>query len=370
MLQSPSLARSLAPSPLPAQAPALPQPLALALALALTLTRPSYLLPSTPRRRIYAPRQRPPVIHPFHRAAHPSRPPCKGPASIPDLRVFFGLPISGSAGPLPLGPAERSGISRSWVWAVGVGGGIFVLVKRASARAQELMGAIDAQADAGIAEHSQRFFKTGRGEYGEGDVFVGVRVPQVRRICRDYRDLTIDQMDLVLASPVHEHRLAALVILSEQARRARKRGDTAAQRAFCEFYLARAEQVNNWDLVDLSAREVAGEYLRDTGDEKRVRQLARSQDLWERRIAIIASWAWIKAGDLALTFELAEFLAGDHEDLIHKATGWMLRECGKADEQALEAFLASEAPRLPRTTLRYAIEKLPEPRRRHWLATA
>ena len=235
-------------------------------------------------------------------------------------------------------------------------------------RADELMAEIVAAGDAAIARHSRRFFKTGPGEYGEGDVFAGVRVPETRRICRAYRDLPLSELDRVLASPVHEHRLAALVIITEQAARARKRGEIATRRELCEFYLARSDRVNNWDLVDLSCREIVGEYLRDTNGVARLRRLARSRSLWERRIAMIGSSAWIRAGELDLPFELAAELLDDPEDLMHKAVGWMLRECGKRDQAALEAFLTEHAARMPRTALRYAIERLPKSRRREWLA--
>lgn len=231
------------------------------------------------------------------------------------------------------------------------------------------MRAIDAQGDEEIASHSARFFKSGPGEYGEGDLFVGVRVPVVREICRAYRDLTLNELDALLASPIHEHRLAALVILTGQSERARKSGDLESRRERCKFYLSHTDRINNWDLVDVSCREIVGEYLRDAGGEDRMRRLARSGSLWERRTAIVGSHAWIRADALDLTFELATLLLDDAEDLIHKATGWMLRECGKRDEVALERYLTEHAASMPRTALRYAIERLPEQRRKQWLNT-
>jgi 3-methyladenine DNA glycosylase AlkD len=230
------------------------------------------------------------------------------------------------------------------------------------------MERIDAAGDPAVAEHSRRFFKTGPGEYGEGDEFVGVRVPATRRICRDFRDLSRAELALALASPVHEHRLAALVILTDQAAQAHRRGDLAARRSIFEFYIRHRGRVNNWDLVDLSCREIVGEYLRDAGGEHRLRQLAGARSLWDRRIAIIATHAWIRNGELDLTFELAAKLLGDDEDLMHKAVGWMLRECGKRDERALEAFLAKHVREMPRTALRYAIERLPAASRARWMA--
>ncbi len=231
------------------------------------------------------------------------------------------------------------------------------------------MAQIDAAGDPAVAEHARGYFKTAPGEYGEGDEFVGVRVPATRRICRDYRDLSRAELTPVLASPVHEHRLAALVIISEQAARARRRGDVAARRSIFEFYMRHREHVNNWDLVDLSCREVVGEYLRDTDGARQLRRLADSRSLWNRRIAVIATHAWIRNGELDLTFELAAGLLDDREDLMHKAVGWMLRECGKRDERALETFLARHARKMPRTALRYAIERLPAASRARWLAT-
>jgi 3-methyladenine DNA glycosylase AlkD len=232
------------------------------------------------------------------------------------------------------------------------------------------MAEISNAGDPSIAAHSQRFFKTGPGEYGEGDVFAGVRVPVVRRICRAYRDLSLAEIAQVLSSPVHEHRFAALAILDERARKAARRADRPAQRELCEFYLAHRDRVDNWDLVDVSCRDIAGEYLRVTRGEDAIRRLARSRRLWDRRIAMISTSAWIRAGELEFPFELAESLLDDDHDLMHKAVGWMLRECGKRDPAALARFLDKQAGRMPRTALRYAIEHLPQDERKRRLAAS
>lgn len=234
-------------------------------------------------------------------------------------------------------------------------------------RARDLMAEVSAAGDPTVAEHSQRFFKTGPGEYGEGDVFAGVRVPVVRRICRAYRDLSLPEIATVLASPVHEHRLAALVILDERARKAARRADRPAQRELCEFYLAHRDRVDNWDLVDVSCRDVVGEYLLVTHGEDVLRRLAGSGRLWDRRVAMISASAWIRADELEFPFELARSLLDDDQDLMHKAVGWMLRECGKRDRAALEQFLDVHAAQMPRTALRYAIEHLPEDERKRRL---
>ncbi|MBJ7459472.1 MAG: DNA alkylation repair protein [Thermoleophilaceae bacterium] len=210
----------------------------------------------------------------------------------------------------------------------------------------------------------QRFFKTGPGEYGEGDVFVGVKVPPLRALAKQHRDLPIEQIDELLSSPVHEHRMEGLIILTERARRA----DTVLGRELCDFYLARTQRVNNWDLVDVSCRDVVGGHLLAVGDHSPLKCLARSELIWDRRIAMVSTWAFIRANQLTPTFELAALLVDDSEDLIHKAIGWMLREAGKRDETALEAFLGVYASRMPRTALRYSIERMSPERRAYWRA--
>lgn len=210
----------------------------------------------------------------------------------------------------------------------------------------------------------QRFFKTGPGEYGEGDQFIGLRVPQTRQICRDFFDLSIDQIEVMLESPIHEHRLAGLIIMSNQAKS--KKFPTNYKELLYELYLRRTDRINNWDLVDTSCRDVVGGYLMDKPRDI-LYQLAESSDLWERRIAIVSTWEFIRHGDLDDTFRLSKALKNDKQDLIHKASGWMLREAGKKDVNRLVEFLDENATTMPRTMLRYSIEKLPEAQGRYYL---
>ncbi|MBI5311510.1 MAG: DNA alkylation repair protein [Actinobacteria bacterium] len=234
--------------------------------------------------------------------------------------------------------------------------------------AAALTARLDALADPGHAEQLQRFFKTGPGEYGEGDVFIGLRMPQIRAVVRDFRELAPGEVESVLASEVHEHRMAALLVLVEQSKRSLKRGDLAAARELSDFYLAHTDRVNNWDLVDVTCRDVVGEYLVASGDVEPLKRLARSDSLWERRIAMIGTAAFIRAGRPEVAFELADLLVDDGHDLMHKAVGWMLREAGKKDPTGLDDFLERQAATMPRTALRYAIERMPAERRADWMA--
>jgi 3-methyladenine DNA glycosylase AlkD len=215
----------------------------------------------------------------------------------------------------------------------------------------------------GKAEILQRFFKTGPGEYGAGDVFLGVMVPDIRRGAREFADLPEGQVSRLLASRVHEERLTALLILVRRF----EKGDERVRRRVYAFYLRHLSRVNNWDLVDLTAPNIVGAHLLDR-DRRVLDRLARSPDLWRRRVAIVATHAFIRRGEFADTLRLSERLLGDPEDLIHKAAGWMLREVGKRDPASLERFLRRHCRGMPRTMLRYAIERLPETRRRAYLA--
>jgi 3-methyladenine DNA glycosylase AlkD len=208
----------------------------------------------------------------------------------------------------------------------------------------------------------QGFFKTGAGQYGEGDVFIGVRVPALRRICGEAGGASLATIRSLLRSRIHEERLLALLLLVQAFARAGQPG----RRAIYELYLAHTRHINNWDLVDLSAAPIVGGWLAERRRAPLLR-LARSRSLWERRIAIVATYHFIKRGELEETFKVAGTLLHDPHDLIHKAVGWMLREAGKRDGDALRAFLHERYRRMPRTMLRYAIERFPEPERRRYL---
>jgi len=217
-------------------------------------------------------------------------------------------------------------------------------------------------ADKTIAEHSQRFFKTGKGEYGEGDVFLGVRVPILRKLARKYREISIPDAVRLLHSSYHEERLLALFILVGHFKKA---GDEEKERIF-RLYLANTEFINNWDLVDSSAEHVVGAFLLER-DKGPIYKLVRSKDLWERRIAIISTFHFIRNNKFVDTLKIANILLQDKEDLIHKAVGWMLRETGKRNREVEENFLKKHYKNMPRTMLRYAIEKFPESQRKKYL---
>jgi 3-methyladenine DNA glycosylase AlkD len=216
--------------------------------------------------------------------------------------------------------------------------------------------------DARRAAVLQRFFKTGPGEYGEGDRFLGLTVPVLRRLAREYDTLPRRSVVALLRSPWHEARQLALFILVRQHARA-----AAAGRAeIARLYLAHTACINNWDLVDCSAEHIVGPHARDH-DGRLLDRLARSPVVWERRIAIVATFGFIKRGDVPDTLRIARQLLDDPHDLIHKAVGWMLREVGKRDPTAARAFLDAHAAHMPRTMLRYAIERLPPATRRRYL---
>ena len=234
----------------------------------------------------------------------------------------------------------------------------------ASGTAAAMIKALRARAEPDRIDVLQSFFRTAPREYGEGDRFIGVRVPAVRTLVRRFAAASRADIDALLASPIHEARLLAVLLLVHQFKTA---PDDAARRGVFEFYLSRTTRINSWDLVDVSAPAVVGGWLAGRG-RARLRTLARSRELWDRRIAIVATHYFIRRGDLDDTFRIADLLlADDGQDLIHKAVGWMLREAGKRDGQALRRFLASRHTRMPRTMLRYAIEKFPEGERRRYL---
>ncbi|MGE3404230.1 MAG: DNA alkylation repair protein [Vicinamibacterales bacterium] len=229
--------------------------------------------------------------------------------------------------------------------------------------ASSVRTALRHHADTTRARAVARFFKCGPGEYGEGDRFIGVTVPAQRRVARQFRDLPLPEVDALLQSPVHEERLTALLILVDQFRRRE-----AQRERIVRLYLRRLRFVNNWDLVDSSAPQILGAWLLDK-PRGQLDRLARSKNVWRRRVAMVATLQFIVKGESADAIRIATLLLKDEHDLIHKATGWMLREVGKrAGEDALRAFLRRHAATMPRTMLRYAIERFPPAERARWLA--
>ncbi|MBM3860391.1 MAG: DNA alkylation repair protein [Verrucomicrobia bacterium] len=240
---------------------------------------------------------------------------------------------------------------------------------------RQLRSDLREQADRIRAAILQRFFKTGPGEYAEGDKFLGLTVPQLRALAKRYRGLPLRDIATLLRSPIHEERLLALLLLVQ----AYRVGDTDEQRRIYELYLRSTKFINNWDLVDCSAEHIVGAWCSggclsrkgpqnapETGAAT-LTKLARSRSLWERRIAIMATFHFIKRGEFAPTLRIARLLLRDEHDLIHKAVGWMLREIGKRDLAVEEAFLRRHYRRMPRTMLRYAIERFPERKRQRYL---
>jgi 3-methyladenine DNA glycosylase AlkD len=215
----------------------------------------------------------------------------------------------------------------------------------------------------------QRFFKTQKGEYGEGDIFIGVTVPDIRKISKKYINLGLKEVKELLYSKIHEERLCALFILVEKFKIIDKKDSSQIKAHFCvtrkevfNFYIKNIKQINNWDLVDLSAPKIVGEYLLDK-PRKLLYDFAKSDNLWEKRISIVATYTFIKNNQFRDTLKIAEVLMNDEHDLIHKAVGWMLREVGKRSLEDEEKFLKKYYKKMPRTMLRYAIEKFPEDKR-------
>ena len=232
--------------------------------------------------------------------------------------------------------------------------------------ASKVLAALKSESSARHASEQQRFYKTAPGEYGEGDVFLGISVPKTRKIAGEYPKLTFDEIEKLAKSDFHEVRLCALVILCNQYKKSK---ESKKKKAIFDFYMVQVlkGRVNNWDLVDVSAPTI-GQYLLESNNSMPIlRKLSKSEDLWERRIAMIFTFAFLRAGELEPTYEIAERLLKDEHDLIHKAVGWMLREMGKRDPSLLRAFLTDHSKVMPRTMLRYSIEKLPERERKMWL---
>jgi 3-methyladenine DNA glycosylase AlkD len=210
----------------------------------------------------------------------------------------------------------------------------------------------------------QRYFKSGEGEYGEGDEFIGVRMGQVFMLAKEFIDLPPEEIEKLLESPIHEVRAGALSIMDKQARR--KKTPESRRKELFDLYIRRHDRINNWDLVDLGALYATGSYLYDK-PRRILYKLARSKSIWERRTAIISTAYFIRQGDIEDTFKIAEKLLNDDQDLIHKATGWMLRFAGTKNRQKLLGFLDQHAATMPRTLLRYSIEHLDQEQRDHYL---
>jgi 3-methyladenine DNA glycosylase AlkD len=228
---------------------------------------------------------------------------------------------------------------------------------------RDLLREMEAAADERKAANLAWFFKTGKGEYGEGDLFLGITVPASRKIALRYCHLPLADLTKLLASRMHEHRFAALEILVAQY----EKGDELHRQEIFDFYLGQTGRVNNWDLVDTSAPYIVGEHLL-TRPRGVLDELAMSESLWERRIAMVSTLGLVRHGELKETFRIARKLIGDKEPLIHKAVGWILREAGKVSRAELERFLEKHAAKMPRTALRYAIERFSAEERKRWLA--
>jgi 3-methyladenine DNA glycosylase AlkD len=231
-----------------------------------------------------------------------------------------------------------------------------------AATAAEIEARLHGMGNAEDAVFLQRYFRTGPGEYGEGDRFLGIRIPPLRALVREYRGVPVDEAAALLRSPWHEARLLALLLLVD----AYARGGAETREAIYRLYLESTAYINNWDLVDSSAPHIIGAHL-EGRDRSVLDRLARSESLWERRIAILATQHFIRRGDFGTTLHIAERLVDDRHDLIHKAVGWMLREVSNRDRETAETFLRRHHTTMPRTMLRYAIEKFPPDLRQRYL---
>lgn len=212
------------------------------------------------------------------------------------------------------------------------------------------------------AKASAWFFKTGKGQYGEGDVFIGVDVPKQRAISRKFENISLSEIKKLLDSKIHEHRLTAVFILTIKF----KKGSSKDRKTIYNFYIKNIKRINNWDLVDASASYIVGEYLFDK-NRAILYRLVKSKNMWERRVAIVATMYFISKKDFKDTIEISKLLLSDKEDLLHKAVGWMLREVGKVDRETLVNFLNEYASKLPRTALRYSIEHFNESNRKKFM---
>jgi 3-methyladenine DNA glycosylase AlkD len=229
-------------------------------------------------------------------------------------------------------------------------------------KAKVISAQLHALASPDTAAILQRFFKTGPGQYGEGDLFLGIKIPPLRALAKQHRDADLASIVALLGSKYHEERMFALLLMMQFYATA----DGVGKQAAYDLYLGSTRHINNWDLVDVSAPHIVGKHLEDR-PRKALQRLAKSGSLWERRIAMVATLHFIRRNDFADTLRIAEMLLDDEHDLMHKAVGWMLREVGKRDQRTLEIFLQQHYPRLPRTALRYAIERFDPALRQQYL---
>jgi 3-methyladenine DNA glycosylase AlkD len=227
---------------------------------------------------------------------------------------------------------------------------------------QQIRGKLRQLGNKERAKVSQGFFKTGPGEYGEGDVFLGIKVPEIRSLAKEYQDITTKEIKQLLKSPIHEERLLALLILV----RTYSKGNETTKGGIYGLYLENTTFINNWDLVDGSAEYIVGDFLMDK-TKKPLYDLAKSRNMWERRISIMSTFHFIKRNEFSETLKISRMLLSDERDLIHKAVGWMLREVGKRHLPTEEKFLRKYYKKMPRTMLRYAIERFPESKRKSYL---
>jgi len=235
----------------------------------------------------------------------------------------------------------------------------------ANISAERFVERLEAYRSAEELKKIQRYFKPGKGEYGEGDEFMGVRMGQLFMLAKEFIDMPPNEIEKLLESPIHEVRAGALSIMDKQARN--KKTSESRRKELFNLYLKRTDRINNWDLVDVCAPYVVGGYLFDKPRDI-LYKLARSKNIWERRTAIVSTYYFIRQGDVTDTFKIAEMLLNDDQDLIHKAAGGWLREAGKKDQQKLLSFLDKHAATMPRTLLRYAIERLDKKQRDHYLS--
>ncbi len=226
----------------------------------------------------------------------------------------------------------------------------------------EVRKELKSKASPETAKNLQRFFKTGPGEYGEGDIFLGLKVGGSREIAKKYQDLSLKETEKLLHSKIHEERLVALLILIHKFQTDK---EDLKEKIF-KLYLKNTKYINNWDLIDLSAHKIIGEYLRNKS-KKILYKLAKSENLWERRIAVLSTFHFIGNNEFKESLKISKLLLKDQHDLIHKAVGWMLREIGKRSLAAEEKFLKIHYKKMPRTMLRYAIERFPEKKRQAYL---